>query len=118
MKETSLRRHKRVPLAALANVSFEENGSEMAIHATVADISFGGVGLYVERQLSDQTAVAIEISFYSAPNRIKAETVKGRVVYSSSILGIYFIGVQFAEELGPEGHPALYNRIQNTIKLD
>jgi c-di-GMP-binding flagellar brake protein YcgR len=117
MKQEALRRHKRVPLAALANVSFEEDGAATSVQATVADISFGGVGLYIERQLADQTVVTIQVSFYSAPNIIKAETVRGRVVYSSPILGLYFIGIEFAEELDATSHPALFNRIQNTLKF-
>lgn len=117
MKSEAMRRHKRVPLAASVVLTFEESIEELPAEAMTADISFNGIGLYVGRQLPEDTAVTIEISFIASVDQIKTETVRGRIVYLNHILRVYFVGIEFSEELSPEKQPELYNRIQNILRL-
>ena len=112
------RKHKRVPLASSVAISFEEDGEMQVFSALSSDISFSGIGLYLERSLHDKTDVLLEINFRAAGGVVKTDTVKGTVVYSSYIKDIYFIGVEFTEELTSEGQPNLYDRMQNILKWD
>lgn len=111
------RRHKRVPLASYVTLTFEEDGQELSMEAMTADISFSGIGLYVARQVQEDTAMTVEIHFVAAVDQVKTETLRGRVVYANYIRKAYFIGVEFLEEMTPDSHPALYTRIQNILRL-
>ncbi|OGW29585.1 MAG: hypothetical protein A2X59_05740 [Nitrospirae bacterium GWC2_42_7] len=112
------RKHKRVPLASSVSVSFQENGEIQVFRALSSDISLSGIGLYIERPLPDKTQVVLEINFRAAGGVIKTDTVKGIVVYSNYVKDIYFIGIEFAEELTQESQPNLYDRMQNILKWD
>jgi c-di-GMP-binding flagellar brake protein YcgR len=111
------RRHKRVPLAAYVTLTFEEGGKELSLEAMTADISLSGIGLYVGRQIQEDTALTVEINFVAAADQVNTETLRGRVVYANYIRRAYFIGVEFLEELNPKSHPGLYTRLQNILRL-
>ncbi|MDA8241029.1 MAG: PilZ domain-containing protein [Nitrospiraceae bacterium] len=112
------RRHKRVPLAASVVLNFEEGGDELSLRAMTADISLSGIGLYIERSLQDGAGVTIEISFRAMGGLIKSDAVEGYVVYSNYIKDIYFVGIEFAEELAPSNQPDLYDCLQNILNWD
>jgi c-di-GMP-binding flagellar brake protein YcgR len=117
MATEAKRRHKRVPLAAYVTLIFEEGGQELSLEAMTADISLSGIGLYVGREVQEDTALTVEINFVASVDQVKTEILRGRVVYANYIRRAYFIGVEFLEELNPESHPDLYTRIQNILRL-
>lgn len=73
-------------------------------------ISSGGIGLYADNPIEIDTNVSITINFISADG-IKTDSIEGCVVYNKDMGNIYFIGIQFNEEINPENQPALYEHI-------
>jgi c-di-GMP-binding flagellar brake protein YcgR len=113
-----MRKHKRVPLASSATISFEENGEIQVLRALSSDVALSGMGIYLERALPDKIGVMLEINFRAAGGIVKTDIVKGNVVYSNYIQDIYFIGIEFVEELSSENQPDLHDRIQNILKWE
>jgi hypothetical protein len=81
----------------------------------VADISLGGIGLYLGKPLEAGAEVAIEILFHVSGGEARAEAAKGTTIYSNRIQNVYFVGIEFTQGLSPERQPVLYSRIQNLL---
>lgn len=106
------RKHKRVPFSAVTKLTMDTGMAQ----GMVADISMGGIGLYMDRPLQDGVEVSLEIHFNVSGGQIVTETMTGTVVYSHRIQNVSFVGIEFTGELGSESQPVLYNRVQNIIK--
>lgn len=111
------RRNKRVPLSALGILLFDGGEGPMALRGMVADISYSGVVLYLDKPMDGGADVTLEIRFPVSGGEVKSETVKGTTVYSNGIQNINYVGIEFDNELNPKCHAALYSRIQNIISL-
>ena len=111
------RRHKRVPITGTATLKFEDKGEIKSIQTMTVNISLGGIGLYSDDPIEDDTDVSITINFISVDG-IKTDSIEGCVVYNKNIGGIYFMGIQFNKELNSENQPALYEHIQKILIWD
>lgn len=110
------RRHKRVPITGNATLKFEDKGEIKSIQSLPGSISLGGIGLYSDDPIEDNTDVSITINFMSLDG-IKTDFIEGCVVYNKNIGEICFLGIQFNKELNPENQPALYEHIQKILTL-
>ncbi len=108
---TSKREHKRVPITGSAVLKFEHKGEMQSIQAMTGSISLGGIGLYADDRIEDDTNVSIAVSFMSVDG-IKTDSIEGCAIYNKNIENMYFMGIQFNEEINSEKQPSLYKHIQ------
>lgn len=87
------------------------------MQAMTCSISLGGIGLYSDDSIEDDTNVSITINFLSADG-IRTDSIEGCVKYNKKIGDIYFMGIQFDEEVSPINQPSLYERIQKILTWD
>jgi hypothetical protein len=112
------RKHKRVPLSAVATVTFSDADGLHSVQAMAGSISFGGVGLYSDDPLADGTDVSMAMNFISAEGSMERAVITGHVVYSKMIGDLYYEGVQFDEELTRTNQPSLYEHIAKVLQWD
>jgi c-di-GMP-binding flagellar brake protein YcgR len=108
------REHKRVPITGSAVLKFEYKGEIRSIQAMTGSISLGGIGLYADDRIEDDTNVSIAISFI-AVDGVKTDSIEGCAVYNKNIANMYFMGIQFNEEINSEKQPSLYEHIQKIL---
>jgi c-di-GMP-binding flagellar brake protein YcgR len=116
-KMINQRRNKRVPITGTAILKFKAKGEFRSIQALPGSISLGGIGLYADDRIEDDTGVSITINFISLED-IKTDSIEGFVVYSKNMGGVNFMGIQFNEEVNPENQPALYEHIRKILTWD
>ncbi|MGD2081105.1 MAG: PilZ domain-containing protein [Nitrospirota bacterium] len=112
------RKHRREPLSAHVMLLLDEGEHPLVRRGTVADISLGGIKLYLVQPLEVGAQVTLEIRFLVAGGEVKTEKVRGTTIYSQNIQDVYFVGIEFDQELNPERHPDLYGRIQDLLASD
>lgn len=113
----SKRRHIRVPLAGVAVMTVRDNDGIRLIQAKIADISMSGIGLYSDETLELDKDISLEINFIGEDGLTKTDYEEGRIVYANTIGKIYFIGVEFDEEIDSTSHSLLYERLQRILTL-
>lgn len=106
-----------MPLSAIVKLLFDEGDGPSPLQGMVADISLTGIVLYLGKPLEGGAEVTLEILFHVSGGEVKSETVKGTTIYSNRIQNVYFVGIEFNQELNPKLQPALYSRIQNILQL-
>ena len=111
------RKHKRVPISGTATLEFKDKGETQSIQTMAGSISLGGIGLYADDSIEDDTNVSITIDFISVDG-IKTDSIEGCVKYSRKIGNIYFMGIQFGEEVNPKNQPLLCEHIQKSLTWD
>lgn len=111
------RRNKRVPLSALGIVLLDGGEGPLALQGTIADISFGGIVLYLDKPVDSGSQLTLEIRFPMSGGEVRAETVKGTAVYSNGIRNIHYVGIEFDNDLNPKCQAAFYSRIQNILSM-
>ena len=109
------RRHKRVPLAAIARISFEDAENVHAIEAFTADISMSGIGVYSEIAINIDKDVMLAIEFQGNDGLSRTDSIGGHAVYNNILGTIYFIGIEFNEQITPRSQPFLYERLQRIL---
>ena len=92
-----------------ATVTIGKN--KKTIDATVANISFSGIGLYSPTSLGKGKKVKIKISFVDRAGKVKEDTTTGRVDWQSKFRKTYLIGVIFDEELNVISQPNLLDHL-------
>ena len=110
------RRHKRVPISATATLTSLEKDDRQSMQTMVADISFGGIGVYSDDTLPTDTQVSIMITFISTDGLMRSDSIEGHIVYDRKMGNFYFIGIKFQDELSSESQPSLYKHIQHSLK--
>ena len=110
--------HQRVPLAATATLTFNPGESIEPFLAMTADISLSGIGLYSGSPVRDDIEVTIDITFISAEGLLHTDSIKGSTVYVRTMENIYFIGIEFDEEINPLNHPLLHRHLQRILASD
>jgi hypothetical protein len=108
------RKHKRTYLTAHVSLVICDSETPTVRSGMIADISNGGVGLYITSPIEDGARVKLEIRFLVLGG-IKTETIKGQTVYSYSIDGANYVGIEFDQELNPKNHPELFTHIENIL---
>jgi len=114
----SKRKHKRVPLAASATIKYTTEESPERILAMTADISLSGIGVYSDKRISEGTVLSIEITFIAANGQMTTDSIEGESVYIRDIGGMYFIGIEFDEEINPIKQPSVYEHLQKILIWD
>jgi hypothetical protein len=109
------RRHKRVPLAALARISFEAEGNVHAVDAFTADISMSGIGLYSGVAVDIDKDVSLSIQFLGNDGLLRTDAIGGHVVYNNILGASNFIGIEFNELISQTRQPFLYERLQRIL---
>jgi len=81
------------------------------INATVANISFSGVGLYSSTTIGKGKRVKIKISFIDRAGKVKEDITYGKVDWQSKFRNTYLIGIIFDEELNILNQPMLLDHL-------
>jgi len=110
------RKHRRVPMAAVATVQYSDAGIMHSAEAAISSISLGGIGIYTDRVIEDICDVSIAIPFISIEGAMETIAVEGQVVYSRKMGSVIFIGIQFDNEISIENHPSLNKYIERALR--
>lgn len=81
------------------------------LDATVANISFFGIGLYSFTPIGKGKKVKIKISFVDRAGKVREDTALGKVDWQSKFRKIYLIGIVFDEELNIINQPMLLDHL-------
>lgn len=81
------------------------------LDATVANISFSGIGLYSSVPIGKGKKVKIKISFIDRVGKVREDTAIGKVDWQSKFRKTYLIGVIFDEELNILSQPMLLEHL-------
>jgi c-di-GMP-binding flagellar brake protein YcgR len=112
------RRHKRVPISASVTITCEGEGGNETYHAMAANISLSGIGLYSDGPLEPETEVSLAVHFIAKNGRISTDILGGSIVYVKEIGGMYFMGVEFGEEVKRAAQPFLYEHLMSVLTAD
>jgi hypothetical protein len=110
------RKHKRVPISGVATVAFKDEKGLHSVQAMAGNMSLGGIGLYSDDPIKDEADVLTTINFISIGGSMEKAVIEGRVVYSKMIGHLYYIGVQFDEEINKTNQPSLYEHIEHNLQ--
>jgi hypothetical protein len=113
--EKNQRRHKRVPIAASARISYTGNEGSKTIDSTVASISLPGIGLYADCMPAKGTAVTVEISFITTDGLLKTDVIEGKVVNANEVGELCYICVVFEESINENKQPYLHTHLRKII---
>jgi hypothetical protein len=111
------RRHKRFPLSGSVVLRYKVGETIESTDALISDISISGIGLYADIPLKDHLDVTLEIHFISVDG-ICTDAIEGTIVYSNKWNDMFFIGVQFQEEIDEKKQPSLFKQIQALMELN
>jgi hypothetical protein len=107
------RRHRRFPIAATALLTFSREEGDDSLEAVVANISFGGMGIYSKETFGKGVPVLIEMNFISSDGSIKTSFLEGVTVYETRSLGsLWFVGIVFNKEVNSADQPLLYDHLR------
>ena len=81
------------------------------VDATVANISFSGVGLYSHAPIGKGKKVKIKISFIDRAGKIREDFTTGKVDWQSKFRKTYLVGIIFDEELNIIDQPMLLDHL-------
>jgi c-di-GMP-binding flagellar brake protein YcgR len=112
------RRHKRVPISASVTITCEGQRGQETYHSMAGNISLSGIGLYSDSPLEPETDVSLAVHFISKNGGIATDAIGGSVVYVKEIGGMYFMGVEFGEEVNKGGQPFLYEHLMSILTAD
>jgi hypothetical protein len=92
-----------------ATVTIGKN--KKTVDATVANISFSGIGLYSPTSLGKGKKVKIRVSFVDRAGKVREDTATGSVDWQSKFKKTYLIGIIFDEELNVVNQPNLLEHL-------
>jgi len=107
------RRHKRVPLTASATIRYNFEESTKPIQAIVY-CSFRD-GVYLDKPIREDTVLSIEITFISTEGLMTTASIEGESVYVREMGGMYFMGIEFDEEINPIKRSYLHQHLQKIL---
>lgn len=81
------------------------------ISATVANISFSGIGLYSSVPVGKGKEVRIKVSFVDRHGKTCEDITYGKVDWESKFENRYLVGILFDEELNMSNQPALLDHL-------
>jgi len=85
--------------------------NKKTVDATVANISFSGIGLYSPAPMGKGKKVKIKVSFVDRAGKIKEDIAVGKVDWQSKFRKTYLIGIIFDEELNVINQPNLLDHL-------
>ncbi|KAF0145901.1 MAG: hypothetical protein FD156_579 [Nitrospirae bacterium] len=110
------RKHQRYPISATALITIK-NKDNSSIDTLVANISKPGLGLYSYVSVPDGTPVSIELSFIGIKG-LEKDTIEGKIIHSSKLGSLYYVGVLFDEEINAAAQPLLYGHFWKIVELE
>jgi c-di-GMP-binding flagellar brake protein YcgR len=87
------------------------------IDATIADISFSGMGIYSPEPINKGKKVMVRISFINTSGKTCEDNVTGRIDWQLKFGNIYLIGISFDEELNLIKQPLLFKHLTDLIEI-
>ncbi len=84
---------------------------KIVVNATIANISFSGIGLYSPTPIGKGKKVRIKISFIDRAGKICVDTTTGKIDWQSKFKKTYLIGILFDEELSILNQPMLLEHL-------
>jgi PilZ domain len=102
---TNRRKHARVTIKAVSQVTFVEGGR--SIKAFVGGISRGGLEIYTDDPVDKGTRVDVTLTFLSKNGKPIDESVGGSVRWASPFEEHYICGIEFDALLDTRVNPAL-----------
>ncbi|NWF52241.1 MAG: PilZ domain-containing protein [Nitrospirae bacterium] len=85
------------------------------IDATIADISFSGMGIYSPVPINKGKKVMVKISFINISGKTCEDDVKGRIDWQRKFGNTYLVGIFFDEELNLIKQPLLFKHLTELI---
>lgn len=84
---------------------------KIIVDATVANISFSGLGLYSPTPIGKGKSVKIKISFIDRVGKVQEDITSGKIDWQRKFKDNYFIGILFDEELNIINQPNLLEHL-------
>ncbi|MEW6214414.1 MAG: PilZ domain-containing protein [Nitrospirota bacterium] len=81
------------------------------VDASIANISFSGIGLYSSTPIGKGKKVKINISFMDRAGKVQEDTTVGKVDWQLKFKNTYLIGIIFDEELNIINQPMLLEHL-------
>jgi hypothetical protein len=110
------RKHKRVPISGVATVTVKDEKRLHSVQAMAGNMSFGGIGLYSDDPITEEADVLTTINFIFIGGSMEKAVIEGHVVYNKMIGHLYYIGIQFDEEINRTNQPTLYEHIEHHLQ--
>ena len=110
--------HKRYSITGSADLQYVIKEKDQRINTLISDISLSGIGLYSDMPLEDNLDVSLSITFISSEGVIQTDAIEGHIVYIRKLEEVYFMGIQFHEEINLKNQPSLYKHLQAISMLD
>jgi hypothetical protein len=82
-----------------------------SVDATIANISFSGMGLYADKPVGKGKKVQIQIAYVDRDGKICEDGATGVVDWQKKFKKMYLIGVLFDEELNIDKQPNLIKHL-------
>ncbi len=109
------RRHRRIPVSGVATVVFDGKEGLRSVQTLTGNMSFAGIGLYSDDRITEEAEVLTTIKYLTGGGEMGRAVIKGRVVYNKMIGQLYFIGIQFDQEIDRTNQPSLYEHIERRL---
>ncbi|MFZ3136801.1 MAG: PilZ domain-containing protein [Thermodesulfovibrionales bacterium] len=84
---------------------------KVIVHATVANISFSGLGLYSSNPVGKGKKVNIKISFIDKAGKMQDDTISGKVDWQKKFQNMYLTGIIFDDEPNIVHQPRLMEHL-------
>jgi hypothetical protein len=106
------RRHKRIPVSGVATVVFNGKEGLHSVQALTGNMSFAGIGLYSDDRIAEEADVVTTMNYLTIRGVMEKAVIEGHVVYNKPVGQLYFIGIQFDQEINRTNQPSLYEHIE------
>ncbi len=84
---------------------------KIVVDATIANISFSGIGLYSPTPIGKGKSVKIKISFIDRAGKVQEDITAGKIDWQRKFKNTYLIGIIFDEELSILNQPMLLEHL-------
>ncbi|OIP60510.1 MAG: hypothetical protein CO148_06930 [Nitrospirae bacterium CG_4_9_14_3_um_filter_41_27] len=84
---------------------------KIVVNATIANISFSGIGLYSPTPIGKGKKVRIKITFINRDGKTCEDITTGKIGWQSKFKNTYLIGILFDEELNILNQPMLLEHL-------
>jgi hypothetical protein len=103
------RRWYRYNFFGKAEITVSEDGA--VADASIANISFAGLGVYSPVLIRKGKKIKIKISFIDSKGKVQKGHTSGKVDWVSKLGSSYLMGIFFDEELNPVKQPLLIKHL-------
>jgi hypothetical protein len=104
-----LRQWQRYQFFGSATVTVSKE--KVAVNATVANISFSGLGLYSSEPIGKGKKVNIKISFIDKAGKMQDDIISGKVDWQKKFQNMYLTGIIFDDEPNTVNQPKLVKHL-------